>query len=284
MLWQPAMRRHRAWRRASAARRGSLCRGRDIEVGGAKRRASTMALTIAGRSADRAGFADPFRAKRDMASDPQRERRWRERPDGYTGRSTRGRSARPGGQTPRRLPCCHCTTSKAIRAANVGSTSWTPPIAAKLIANRVVPRNVPVQPSTMPPVAELTEREREVLKLVSTCATNREIADALYIGEATVKATSLISWVDLVCATAHRRPCMLATTIWDQPVSLNGAQSTEAATSPHASERRKRNTANPQSIDRTATKSKAKSQGAGWAQPTTNAATAPIASTMLSGR
>ena len=32
--------------------------------------ASTMALTIAGRSADRAGFADPFRAKRDMASDP----------------------------------------------------------------------------------------------------------------------------------------------------------------------------------------------------------------------
>jgi hypothetical protein len=72
---------------------------------------------------------------------------------------------------------------------------------------------------TMPPVAELTEREREVLKLVSTGATNREIADALYIGEATVKATSLISWVDLVCATAHRRPCMLATTIWDSGVA-----------------------------------------------------------------
>ena len=72
------------------------------------------------------------------------------------------------------------------------------------------------------------------------------------------------------------------------PVEAGGrthdAQSTEAATSPHASERRKRNTANPQSIDRTATSSKARSQGAGWAQPTTNAATAPIASTVLSGR
>jgi hypothetical protein len=67
-------------------------------------------------------------------------------------------------------------------------------------------------------------------------------------------------------------------------VRLNGAQSTEAATSPHASALRKRSTANPQSTDRTATKSKASSHGAGRIQPTTSAAIAPIASTMPSGR
>src|SRR5712692_10618547 len=55
--------------------------------------------------------------------------------------------------------------AKAIRAANSGVYQLDPTIAGKLIANRVVPPNVP-QRSAIPPVAELTEREREVLKLV----------------------------------------------------------------------------------------------------------------------
>jgi DNA-binding NarL/FixJ family response regulator len=77
--------------------------------------------------------------------------------------------------------------AKAIRAANSGVYQLDPAIAGKLIVNRVAPPNV-LPPSAVPRVAQLTEREREVLKLVSTGATNREIADALYIGEATVKS------------------------------------------------------------------------------------------------
>jgi len=77
--------------------------------------------------------------------------------------------------------------AKAIRAANSGVYQLDPAIAGKLIMNRVAPPNV-LPPSAVPRVAQLTEREREVLKLVSTGATNREIADALYIGEATVKS------------------------------------------------------------------------------------------------
>jgi DNA-binding NarL/FixJ family response regulator len=81
--------------------------------------------------------------------------------------------------------------AKAIRAVNSGVYQLDPTIAGKLIANRVVPPNVP-PPSAMAPVAGLTEREREVLKLVSTGATNREIAEALYIGEATVKSPTQV--------------------------------------------------------------------------------------------
>lgn len=44
----------------------------------------------------------------------------------------------------------------------------------------------PAAPSA-PELAQLTDRELEVLRLIATGASNSEIADGLFVGEATVK-------------------------------------------------------------------------------------------------
>ena len=78
--------------------------------------------------------------------------------------------------------------ARAIRSASGGIYQLDPTVAAKLIATRVQPAAPPPAAASLPSAPELTDREREVLRLVSTGATNREIADKLFIGEATVKS------------------------------------------------------------------------------------------------
>jgi DNA-binding NarL/FixJ family response regulator len=78
----------------------------------------------------------------------------------------------------------------AIHAASRGESPLQPSIAAKLVARL---RAESPEASTVTRMtqgigmAELTEREREILRYLARGASNREIGEALYITEGTVK-------------------------------------------------------------------------------------------------
>ncbi|GAB1544503.1 response regulator transcription factor [Scytonema sp. NUACC21] len=84
----------------------------------------------------------------------------------------------------------------AIRAVHKGYTQLGPGIVRKLLTQ--FPTAAPTQP---PPssLAELTPREKEVLRLIATGASNREIAQELYISEGTVKnhVTNILNRLNL---------------------------------------------------------------------------------------
>ena len=76
----------------------------------------------------------------------------------------------------------------AIRAAMRGESFLQPSVAAKVVAEfaRLSPADAP--PSRPQPLVEpLSERELEILGILATGASNREIADQLYLAEGTVK-------------------------------------------------------------------------------------------------
>lgn len=86
----------------------------------------------------------------------------------------------------------------AIRAVDKGYTQLGPGLVEKIMAK--VPVAAPAKPASPPPTwAELTPREQEVLQLIATGASNREIAQALYISEGTVKnhVTNILNRLNL---------------------------------------------------------------------------------------
>lgn len=74
---------------------------------------------------------------------------------------------------------------QAVRSVAAGDALIAPQITRRLIEAFVGSRPAPAEPS--PGMAELTEREREVLLLLARGRSNREIAAELGLGEATVK-------------------------------------------------------------------------------------------------
>jgi DNA-binding NarL/FixJ family response regulator len=75
---------------------------------------------------------------------------------------------------------------EAIRAAAQGQTFLQPSVAAKVVAEFTRLSAVSIHAS--PPLAEpLSERELEILRLIASGASNKEIAGDLFITEGTVK-------------------------------------------------------------------------------------------------
>ncbi len=88
---------------------------------------------------------------------------------------------------------------EAIRAVHRGEARLHPNIARKLMdATRVSHQAVPGREGQAP-VADLTEREREVIRLVAEGRSNSEIARALVISDKTVKThvSNILSKLDL---------------------------------------------------------------------------------------
>src|SRR5204863_5501433 len=76
--------------------------------------------------------------------------------------------------------------AEAIRVAARGETFLQPSVAAKVVAEfaRLSRTTVGSGSSAIEP---LSEREREILRLIAKGASNREIASALFLAEGTVK-------------------------------------------------------------------------------------------------
>jgi DNA-binding NarL/FixJ family response regulator len=75
--------------------------------------------------------------------------------------------------------------AEAIRSIHKGYTQFGPGIVEKMIANVAVAETDKQQ---LPPgMTELTDREREILLMIAKGASNREIAQAIFLSEGTVR-------------------------------------------------------------------------------------------------
>jgi len=86
----------------------------------------------------------------------------------------------------------------AIRFGHYGYTQFGPGLFDKLLATEAISASTSQGSASSKP-SEITAREQEVLRLIGVGATNREIAQELYITEGTVKThvTSILSRLNL---------------------------------------------------------------------------------------
>lgn len=86
--------------------------------------------------------------------------------------------------------------AQAIRSVSQGYTQMGPGLFAKAMANSTA---ISQKPTTIPELEQLTTREKEVLQLIATGYSNKEIAAELYITERTVKnhVNSILRSLDL---------------------------------------------------------------------------------------
>ena len=86
---------------------------------------------------------------------------------------------------------------EAIHAAARGESFLEPSVAAKVVAEFTrLANQAPAQTASL--AEPLSEREREILRLLAAGASNREIAGKLYIAEGTVKnhVTNILAKLD----------------------------------------------------------------------------------------
>ena len=85
----------------------------------------------------------------------------------------------------------------AIRAAARGESFLQPSVTRRVLAEFTRLSDQPAASATL--IEPLSDREREILRLIANGSTNREIADALFITEGTVKnhVTNILGKLDV---------------------------------------------------------------------------------------